>query len=191
MDRETMDRLLIDRRLGELPTDTQRLLDAYLELSPTDAAATEEIETVINLAAQALRPEPTVNAEELSPPSWNTERIAGAAIPQSAIRNPQSAIQKRHWPWPRLLALAASIMLAFFLGTRWDQEPGAPMHHQIARVSSPAPAESMEFWSVARLGPLRSGRAPFQSAVYPRIEWNSPLVWPLVNPPWRDAGEKP
>ena len=166
MDNETMERLLIDRRLGELPPDTQRLLDAYLQVSPADAAAIAEIDAVIDLAAQALQPKTVMGPEELPPLHLSVSQAS----------------------WARPLALAASILLAFFLGTRWVQSPDAPMERNVQITDALSPASlkpqasslvNTDFWSVARYAPTRGDRAPSQPTVS-RVEWTSPLVWPLV-----------
>lgn len=161
MDRATMERLLIDRRLGELPPDTQRLLDAYLQFSPADAAVTEEIDAILDLAAQALRPEPPAAPKELPPFS----------LPKPITSSPA---QPTRW-----LALAASIALAFYLGTRSAQSPTATLDRpgDIVRLSPVSTAETAEFWSVAK---FVSDRARPQTADGARIEWTSPLVWPQI-----------
>ena len=180
MDNETMERLLIDRRLGELPPDTRCLLDAYLQVSPADAAAIAEINAVIDLAAQALLPKTTLTADELPP--------LGLSAPQVEESPGRPLSLKPQAFWPRPLALAASILLAFFLGTRWVQPPDAPMERDVQITDALSPAslnpqasslDNTDFWSVARYAPTRGDRAPSQPAAS-HVEWTSPLVWPLV-----------
>ncbi|HKQ49332.1 MAG TPA: hypothetical protein VJZ71_14775 [Phycisphaerae bacterium] len=183
MDHETLERLLIDRQLGELPPDTQRLLEAYMQLSPADAGTSEEIHAVIDVASQALRAEPPPTPEELPPLSLSA--------PQASSRRLDAASLKPQASRARPLALAASIVLAFLLGTRWVQQPDAPMDRKIqiadalssSSLKPQAPSlVDAEFWSVARYAANRARpqSADRQSvgADQTRIEWTSPLVWP-------------
>lgn len=188
MDRKTMERLLIDRRLGELSPDTQRLLEAYLQTSPVDAATTEEIDSIIDLAAQAMRPGSALSPEELP--------LLSLSAPQTTSLKSQIRRGGPQVSWLRPLALAAAVLLAFYLGTRTTPRSSAPSDRAgvIARVIPYSPGETGEFWSVAKYAADRARlqTSDRRSAVADtaRIEWTSPLVWPFADPPWREPGEK-
>src|SRR5512139_707108 len=57
MDPATLERLLIDRRLGELPPDAAALLDAYLQLEAGGRALAEEVDKTIAAAERVSRDE--------------------------------------------------------------------------------------------------------------------------------------
>jgi anti-sigma factor RsiW len=60
MDRETVNRLMLDRALGALPADCEILLAEYLQTHPEVAADASEIEATASLARKALaEPVPT------------------------------------------------------------------------------------------------------------------------------------
>jgi len=76
---ETLERLLIDRAVGELSDDVNELLDAWLAGPPN--AGVEFAETVA-LAQQALRPaKPVV----LPPPTYSAKRHVTWRVPVWAV----------------------------------------------------------------------------------------------------------
>jgi len=167
MDAETMERLLIDNRLGELSPDTVQLLEAYLHVTPDADAILAEIDSVIDLADRALRADPPAAAEALPPLSI-----------EDALRRERASQPYDRTGWARPLALAASIILAFLLGTRWTSAPSIPSPGRIDRVArSPlaAPPDGAEFWSVAK---YVSDRPAAHNSNGDHVEWTSPLVWP-------------
>ena len=166
MDANTMERLLIDKRLGELPPDTEQLLHAYLRLAPGGEAAAAEIDGVISLASQALRQEPLAAPDTL-PPLSISEAVRRKRPPRSAGLS--GGI--------RPLAMAAALVLAFLLGMRQSSvrsTASLDRSPRIAHVMS-VTAEGAEFWSVAKYVSDRSAGRPSKGD---RVEWRSPLVWP-------------
>lgn len=161
MNTQTMERLLIDKRMGELSPDTAQLLDAYLALTPDSAALAAEIDTVLELAGRALEPAVRDSAEDLPP---------FPAHPANALGR-----TRREKGWVRPIAVAAAIVLAFFLGTRTATSPQiAPADRSEMVVHSANPTSSDEqFWSVNRY-------ASRHRAAQRAIEWNSPLFWPRI-----------
>jgi hypothetical protein len=65
---ETLDALLIDRELGELPRDVTELLDSYLEVVPAERRHAEVMTRTIATAREAVRrfPELARDAEPQS-----------------------------------------------------------------------------------------------------------------------------
>lgn len=169
MDAETMERLLIDNRLGELSPDTEQLLEAYLHVTPGADAILAEIDSVIDLADRALRADPPAAAEALPPLSI-----------EDALRRVRAPQPYDRTGWARPFALAASIILAFLLGTRWTSAPSVPSPGRIdgvARSSHAASPDGAEFWSVAKYVSDRAAARPSAAA---RVEWSSPLVFPQL-----------
>ncbi len=161
MNTETMERLLIDKRLGELPPDTAQLLDAYLAVNPDSAALAAEIDTILKLAGRALEPPARVTAEDLPPFPAHKAAARGGT--------------NRNWGWVRPITVAAAIVLAFFLGTRTATSPQlAFTDRSEVIVPSANPTSSDEqFWSVNRYAARRR-------ALQRSVEWNSPLFWPRI-----------
>lgn len=186
MDAETLERLLIDRRLGELPPDAARLLDAYLELSPGERGIGARVETTLELARQAVSAE----RSEVGPvPMLSSRALAalhaaqGPTISKEAPR--RGSTLGRVGAWGRRTAVAATIGLAFVLGYL-TSGGAAPRPFGIVAI---APGESRQaavhktaetpeaFWSIERLRKAASDRAP---ETRPRIIWSSPLGHPRM-----------
>ena len=166
MNREALEHLIIDRRLGELSDDVASLLDAYLQASPSDEVLAGEIESDLALAQEALRP---AASEDLPLPAFPTHRVADAL---SAMSPPRSG------NWQRPLALAAVLALGVFIGVRMSasQVSSAPRVGPVAfHDSAVASGDEDDFWS---LRAERSSRSKSKNSTKP-VEWNSPLHWPV------------
>lgn len=155
MDQATLERLLIDRELGELNADTSALLDAFLATGGSSSAAEPEITSTLRQLRAALavpppaQPSPLPPLRIATPPIW---RLTG--------------VQR--------LATAAAIVLAFFAGTRSATVPSPNWEAKesiVVRNSEPAGGG---FWSLDRLR-----RTLPSVAAQPRtLNWTSPLSLP-------------
>jgi hypothetical protein len=166
MDADAMERLLIDKRLGELPPDTEELLLAYLQLAPSAEAAVAEIDDVIRLASKAIQHGPLTRPHDLPPLSIS-----------EAVRREHPSRAEGFFGRIRPVAMVAALALAFLLGMRLSSVPSTPS----LQISPPMamnakPAESADFWSVEKYVANRSGRP----SKIGHVEWRSPLVWPQM-----------
>ncbi len=175
MDDKTLERLLIDREVGELSPDANRLIEAYLEVSPQHADLAESVGATIALARQAEGSGQVPPAETLPP---LTDRVvAGRRGESLPTRSPKDAAPGPR-VWPRRLAVAAAILGAFFLGGRAGPQP-----KQAGLTDGPITRRSTDlrdaggFWSYNRLQESRAGRP---GGSIPRIKWTTPLGPPRV-----------
>ncbi len=165
MNAETLERLLIDRNLGELSEDAGALLAAYLKLSPDHARQAEGTAEILATARRALRPDRGVGPLEMPPLSRRLLR-------------PASRAWTRPRAWFRGSAIAAALAIAFFMGGRLEQRAGAPslVRSGVLRPT-PAPHESAGFWSLRRWEQEHT-RRPAQGKR--QIEWLTPLGRPKI-----------
>lgn len=163
MNPKVIERLLIDRGMGELSKDVSALLQAHLDAHPRDAQRADAIDDTIHLAQAALRTTPT-------------DRPA----------TPFADVQRLHWrratlrSWTRRLATAATIALAFWLGTHATPPSRHPGPVAINRRQPPPRTGSdgsTGFWSTAR---LRESITAHRSTPRPRIPWPGPLTRPQI-----------
>ena len=85
---ETLDALIIDRELGELPADVVELLDNYLQLAPADRQEAETMSRTISTTRETVRrfPELSRGTAQPSPtniislPQWFTPWVARTAV---------------------------------------------------------------------------------------------------------------
>jgi hypothetical protein len=166
MNPQTLERLLIDAHLGELPPDVSELLDAFLDCHPILVGERDRIRETMDLASRAIRP-PLDDAFVLPPLS-------------KQLTAPPTAGHRRFGNWGRYAALAAVIALAFLLGERFNVPsslPSPPLRASdgVALVSSGrgsvrSPVNS--FWT---LSPRESGISrPGLDAQH--IDWPAPFV---------------
>lgn len=165
MNPEVMERLLIDRGMGELSDDVNALLRAYVDARPREARRAEEIDETILLARRALRT--TVAERSATPPPF-----AGAyrSYRRRATR----------WAWTRRLATAAMIALAFWLGslgTRPSPHAGPVALHNALPAPTTRDGGTAGFWSTARLRQSITGRPP---TAHPHAPWPGPLTRPPI-----------
>lgn len=165
MDDETLERLLVDRDLGELSEDAGALLAAYLKLSPDHARQAEGMADLLTTAQRALRPDVGVGPVEMPPLSRRLFRPASRAWAQPRV-------------WFRGSAIAAALAFAFFMGGRLEQRAGAPslVRSGVLRPT-PVPHESAGFWSL-RKWKQEHTRRPAQGKR--QVEWLTPLGRPKI-----------
>jgi len=144
MNHEILERLLIDRALGQLPEDVEALLAEHLSSSPETRTMAEQIQESVNLAAMAL-------------PRPRTARPAPLQI-SGLVRTERIR---------RGLALAASFAIgasvAFFgmraAALRSERPPNVRAVAEVRDTSAPPhlsaevkrEAESLPFWSNRRV----------------------------------------
>jgi hypothetical protein len=168
MNPETLERLLIDRHLGELPSDASDLLDAYVAQNPSAAAAQARVQLALDLARRAMQPA----HDERTP----------ALPPLSRKPLPRVRPGKPHFrAWARQAALAAAIILAFMLGTRLNSPlmPTITPHGTTELVTaehSRGPAPTDGFWTLSGRDRAASRMAPNR----PHVDWPAPFT-----PPWK------
>ena len=163
-----LERLLIDRKLGELPPDAAALLDAYLRLSPEDRVLAEGVEKTIDAAGTVL-----------SRAASNRERpMPALAQPAAAMKN-SGRLQHPVPAWSRRVAVAASIGLAFFLGTLTASRPDLTIVMDRPRAILPPhrDSETDGFWSVQR---LQETIGPAAGAERQHIKWSAPFGKPKI-----------
>ncbi len=155
MDTATLQRLILDRELGELSADTEALLEAYLASLPPDVCGEQEIASTVRHVRRALAAPPSNRPTALPPlrvarpPIW---RIAGL----------------------ERLAAAAAIGLAFFAGSRSVSTPAARDAPNSAILVADSVHAATGFWSIDRLRRTKADASP-QS---PSLNWTSPLMLP-------------
>jgi hypothetical protein len=177
VDTQTLERLLIDRRLGELPPDSARLLDAYERLCPGVADLAAQLDATLDVARQAILSETTSRSAMPLLPSRMT----------NTGRSPTPRARKFAWAvaWGRRTAVAAIIALAFalghFTGGGKAREGGPIMaiaHATAGTAAQPETATtSGAFWSLERIKKAAGDRAP---EARPQVIWSSPLGPPQI-----------
>lgn len=171
MHSETLERLLMDRALGELSPDVQALLAAYLEHDPAAAERAHEFDDAAAAARDVLRHELPTSLTPLS-----TARLH--ALDQA----------RRRLVWVRNVAgIAASLIIGIGVGA-WltpnaagrAPSPMPPVVHQPpdANLLAPAPPPpSSGFWSTDRLARAHRRSDPGPAA---RLIWDSPTTTPKL-----------
>ncbi len=169
MDDETLERLMLDRGLGALPTDCDTLLEAYLETRPDAAAACQRIEETICSARIALTQAP---AER--PPEFPAERLLRA--------------QRGNRTWNiarRITGIAAAIALGFAAHALWfHRAPSLSQPRDLlvaAHVGSepgpPGSSDEAGFWSARRLYQRAAGA---RQQTGKNLIWHSPVSFPQL-----------
>ncbi len=167
MNEDALERLLIDRHLGELEPDTAALLAAYL-------AADGQLERPAALLAETIELAGRVMRKDA--PAFDR--------PMPRLAAPKNLHRVHHGPrwiaWTRRVAVAAAVVAAFLLG----QLAGPTDVHQVAVVPEPLPVSTTTtqepsggFWSLQR---LREARPAKQAPRRRRIEWTTPLRQPRI-----------
>jgi hypothetical protein len=151
MDREVLERLAIDRTLGELPGDTVELLDAYLQVDRQARMIARDIEGTVSIARTALADK------------------APSSIPPFPLARYQAAEQ-----WQRRVrrltvggAMVACVLVGLGLGRLTEFRPIAATPSSVnndaslqvmpvAPVDSSAElvrsdSDSQSFWSIERI----------------------------------------
>ena len=159
MDESMLQRLCTDDQLGELNDDTRALLSAYLELKPGADAATKATQHVLHLAETALRTGKE-SADSL-PPLRTTH---GAHVRIHMVKRAFGG-----------LAIAASLMLAFWLGDRQAGRRNDLFYQGAQSVTQfSTPRTAGDFWSVKNFSAAGSSK----SATSTTLHWKSPIEKP-------------
>jgi hypothetical protein len=164
MDQQTLERLVMDRELGELSADGADLLAAYLHDHPKDAAACDGFALALNDARRA------VGARR---GAAGLKKLDAARVSR-ALRIGDMKVVAARW---RPLAVAAALAMAFLLGSATRTQPGDSARRTFAQSEQsgqPAPSETGEFWSIKRYI-----TAPPRKAS-PTVIWTSPLAKPQL-----------
>ncbi len=171
MDRETLERLKLDRALGVLPPDCEALLTAYIQGRPADVSDLHALERTVTLARRALRDEAPARL-----PGFPGERLRRAARSEWRRRTARN-----------LTGIAASALIGFGLRAAWFPatesgrgEGRVPIVAQ-GRTESEGEADSHEagFWSAHRLHEQRAAVQPSQQPPR-RLIWHSPVEIPEI-----------
>ncbi len=169
MDRTTLEQLLIDRSLGELTPEVVALLDAYLTANPSDAATAQDMDAMIERARIAMQ-RPAIPTEAALPPFPSARLARTLDTPRG------SSMLLRLRP----VAMAAAIVLAFFLGTRTSNTPTdatlQPAQVALAEHSA-CDVDSSSFWSVDKYVAARAERP---AETKKTLAWTTPLAWPRL-----------
>lgn len=158
MNKETLDRLIIDRALGALDPDVETLLNDYLEragISSEEHCLTHE---VVRLSRNLLR----------------TER--DAALPAFRIPTPVRD-RKRRLVVLQAAGVAAMLMIGFFFGRGYSggSEPVSKRPLVVAVANEPS-ASGPGIWSINRYRKLSTSHRPAS------WKWTSAVRQPeLVN----------
>lgn len=163
MDRDTLEKLLIDRQLGELPSEVAELLEAYLAFRPDRAEAESDVAETLELARRTLK---------------SARPTAEAPVPPLTAR-PSRHARFAGWglgAWARRGAIAAMIVFSFALGKRVasTSTPTSTTLLAGAGVATPAdPKSSESFWSLTRLQQETARRATRSRE---HVGWTAPFV---------------
>lgn len=158
MNKETLDRLMIDRAVGALDSDVEDLLDDYLERTGVAAEQYSSTHEVVRLSRNLLQME-----EETALPAFRVPK---------PIRN-----RRRRFIVLQAAGVAAMLMIGFFIGRGLSAGNGSmPKRSVVVTVTSSQPASDSGIWSIdctrLRSMPVRPSR----------WKWTSPIRQPeLVN----------
>lgn len=161
MDREVLERLLMDRALGALTPDVAAVLDAYVAMDAAAAARAREFDAAALAARQVLGP---AMAEVPPFPAVRLARIDRTRRQLVLIRN--------------VAGLAAAIVLGVVVGA-WGFKPVAPFAGPgvVQATSRTVAAESGGFWSRERwLAAAQAARPSGHAALI----WESPVERPRL-----------
>jgi anti-sigma factor RsiW len=169
MDPTILERLLIDRRLGELSPDAASLLDAYLQMNPDARAIEAEVTATIDAAQRVLK-------DERPAQDWPMPTLS---MPSATGMSGSTPFPWPAWQWYRRLAVAAAIGLAFFLGSRLAPGPTPVLVENRPRtnavVTQEKPTEG--FWSLRR---LQKNVPPASGKDRQHVTWPAPFSKPRI-----------
>jgi hypothetical protein len=169
---ETLEVLLVDRALGELPPEVVELLESHLAHNPEAARQADQLAFTLQLARQAGAMEHEVPGRPLA-----VERLWQAHVSQ----------RWRSMVWG-FAKLAACLLLGLVLG--WFGH--IPRRADVAATPVPlmAPAVGLssalkdagDFWSLAHFEAAQRERQPVESRTTSRyrLHWDSPVKMPRV-----------
>ena len=152
MNKEALERLLIDHAAGELSPDMEELLEAHLEQDPAARNEAAEIGETLRLARLALAGEPAV-ALSVPRPAWH--------VPA--------------WAWRMAACFVCGLSLGIFAMRGRNEPPRATVSipgHEMAAKATP---DESGIWSARR---FRAGLPPVTVKAENRIIWKSPVRKP-------------
>ena len=166
MNPDTLERLVIDRAMGELSPDVAALLEAHMKLHPQVADEVRQIEETLVLAERSFQ---GASQPVLPPPSFDSDVLKFPKAPTPAAL------------WLRMApGLAACLIAGVLLGS------GLVQHRDIRRSSQSAttshllvstPLDESAFWSIHRLRPQHLADAGLGR---PKVSWKSPTQRPEI-----------
>ncbi len=159
MDKETLDRLMIDRAVGALDADVETLLDTYLEQAGVSAEQYSSTCEVIRLSKDLLKTE--------------GESVLPAFRGPKSVRNRQ-----RQFVILQTTGIAAMLLIGFFIGRGRvaDNEPVLKCPVVVSVASAPSDSDS-GIWSINRFRKLSTSH---RRSTW---KWTSPVRQPEpVNP---------
>lgn len=173
MKSETLESLLIDRAIGELPSDVAELLTAYLAQDPRAAQRADEFVSTLQHARQTV----AAPKKAILPP------LALARFDRVAVRPARKIVWLGEW-----MKLAACLVAGGLLGwsvhvLHWEQKSTptvkATADSHLARRDDLLERSSTTagFWSIDALA---AAHARNQPAPHYRLHWTSPLAKPTV-----------
>jgi hypothetical protein len=172
VDREALERLLIDSALVALPADSEALLRAYLAADADAAATAKRFDLTADLARRAMH-----DGRQAALPPFPLEGLVRAE------RRHRWAVGLRTgFGLAACLALGLGLGSVLFRGQRNVAPPGLGGEVQIAQAgpdrteSRPSMAVS-GFWSTERLKKQAVVTEPSQT---PRLIWDSPVARPRL-----------
>jgi len=163
VDERILERLIMDRSLGELPAETAALLEDYLEARPEASLLAQQVESTLRAARLAMAPSCLTSPDRL-PPLRRVVRKAPAAF-------------GRRWPsWWRPISVAAAMVLAFLAGARVSPRPvSVPLIVSYALMPRHDADNTEGFWSLRRAD--RSVASPARQLP---VIWTNPTIWPRI-----------
>jgi hypothetical protein len=168
LDSETLERLVIDRELGELSGDAAALLESYLAQRPVQGAGLRSIEETVRVARELLLPVGNAETEALPKPRFMRATPARLRF-GDALRGGIVGF-----------AAAAAIALAVWMGfapTRISLPQQVSQQMIVSNVHHETAQESGGFWNV---NDLRRGLASRPSGDTNKIEWTGPITRPKI-----------
>ena len=168
MDTDTLERLLIDRALDDLPADTEALLAAYLEHEEQATTEAKALDQTVSLARKVL--------SGAAPSATGLPPFPGARLARA----------HRMRRFRLAAALAACALIGFGLGALGLQPPppAPPERAQpVATATTRPPAETTgstdrsAFWSVQAWRQRATLDRPSPSR---QLIWDSVVKWPRI-----------
>lgn len=161
---ELLERLLIDRELGELAPEVAALLEEHLAANPEPSARAEEMRELLQRARAA-------SADADQAPSVRLDRARFHRAQQAAWWRAQVGESAR-----LAAVLAIGLGLGWAVGLRSPQFPVAA--ERIAIADEAAPAASTTFWSIENH--LKNARPENAVPSRYRLQWDSPVKMPRL-----------
>lgn len=168
MDAETVDRLLIDRALGELPPDTAALLAAFLEKSPEYQKLAADTELTMHAARLALA----------SSPSAKLPPLKCLPVPQQPVPKVFELRPALNGAWKLAACFLAGCVIGPLLvspSRRAGDSRPVPIQTAAASISSEEPG----FWSASL---VHHSPVPSRMGASRQLIWQSPVQKPLILP---------